>query len=540
MPANALTAGREAFDARRWRDACDHLTAADGAHPLEPDDLHLLATAAYLAGDPCWQTAWARAYESHTHSGDSSGAAHAAFWLVMAYFSAGEIAQGGGWLARVQRHVDAMRGDCVEAGYVLLPAAIAGCDTQPESSLAAFDKAREIGERFHDNDLTTLARHGEARCIIVLGEAPRGLAMFDEMLVTLATSDLSPIVVGDTYCGAVEACQITFDVRRAREWTAALNRWCESQPGLEAFRGPCLIYVSAVTQLRGDWNRAIDVANQALRHLSEPVPHPSVGAAHYQRAELERLRGDVTAADASYQNAAEHGRDPQPGLALLRLAAGEVSRASAGIQRALAEAGDPVARSALLPAFVEIMLEVNDHVAARDGAAQLDQIADVIASPFLRAHASYATGAVLIAGKQSHEALPHLRSAVAGFRELDAPFEAARARVLIGLACRELGDADGAAAEFGAARHVFEELGAQPEIRRLDSLLGEPSPPGGLTPREIDILRLVATGKTNRAIGDELVISEKTVARHVSNIFDKLGVSSRAAATAYAYDHRLL
>jgi DNA-binding NarL/FixJ family response regulator len=242
----------------------------------------------------------------------------------------------------------------------------------------------------------------------------------------------------------------------------------------------------------------------------------------------------------SYRDAAEHGRDPQPGLAQLRLALGEIAQAAAGIQRALGEARDPVTRSALLPTYVEIMLASHDTASAGAGAEALTQIADTFASPFLRAQASYATGAVLVAQGEHHEALTHLRTAAAAFRDLDAPFDAARARVLIGLACRELGDADGASADFGAARRVFDELGAQPEIRRLDSLLGKSMAAGMLTPREIDILRLVATGRTNRAIGDELVISEKTVARHVSNIFDKLGVSSRAAATAYAYDHRLL
>ncbi len=479
---DTLVAGREAFDAHRWRDACHQLTAADNDRPLEPDDLELLGTAAYMAGDPSWQAAWARAHQTLRERGEAAKAARMAFWLVFGHFNAGEIALGGGWLARAQRLVDELGGDCVEAGYLLLPAAIAGCDSQPDESLVAFRRALQFGERFGDADLVAFARHGEARCIIALGDPPTGMALLDEVLVDLAAGDLSPIVTGDTYCGAIEACHLTFDVRRAREWTAALNRWCESQPGLEAFRGQCLVYVAAVTQIRGDWNGALDVASQACRHLAEPVLQPAIGAAQYQRGELQRLRGEFTAAEESYRLAAEHGRDPQPGLAQLRLATGHLTHALAGIRRALDEVGDPLPRSALLSPCVEIMIASGDVPGARRSAEELTQIAEAFSSPFLRARAAHATGSVLIAEGQHREALIALREASAAFRELDAPFESSCARVLVGLACRELGDDDGAKAEFQAARHVFEALGAAPELRHLDSLSGQtrviPSPYG--------------------------------------------------------------
>jgi DNA-binding CsgD family transcriptional regulator/tetratricopeptide (TPR) repeat protein len=537
----ALAAGRAAFDERRWRDACDQLTVADREVALEPADLDLLGTAAYLAGDPCWQAAWTRAHQVLRDRGELARAVHSAFWLVLGHFNAGEMALGAGWLARGQRLVDELGDDCVEAGYLLLPGAIEACDRDPETSLVTFRRALALGERFGDMDLVVLARHGEARCIIVLGDARRGMALLDEILVAVTAGEVSPIVAGDTYCGAIEACQLTFDVQRAREWTSALNRSYETQPGLEAFRGQCLIYLSVINQTRGDWPGALDVAAQACRRLSEPNIHPAIGAAHYQRGQVQRLRGEFGAAEESYRLAGEHGRDPQPGMAQLRLAQGRADQAAAGMRRLLDEGRDPVVRSAALPAWVEIMLAENDVGAARAGADELRGIGDEFGSAFLRAHASYAVGSVRLAEGRYADALIPLRQALTTFRELDAPYDAARARVLIGKACRELGDADGADVEWQAARRAFALLGAAPDLRRLDALSGiAAASPGPLTARELDILRLVATGRTNRAIGDELVISEKTVARHVSNIFDKLGVSSRAAATSYAYDHDLL
>ncbi len=535
-----LSGGREAFDARRWRDACEQLTAADRETALTPDDLERLGTAAYLCGDPCWQIAWTRAHQILRDGGETARAARSAFWLGFGYFNAGEMAQGGGWLTRTQRLVDELGTDCAEAGYLLLPAAIEACDRDPVTSLVAFRRALELGERFRDRDLIALARHGEARCIIVLGDPPAGMALLDEVLVALTAGELSPIVEGDTYCGAIEACQLTFDVRRAREWTAALHRWHELQPGLEAFRGQCLIYLSAIAQTRGDWRSALDVASQACQRLTEPTLHPAIGAAHYQRAQLERLRGEFGAAEESYQLAGEHGREPQPGLAQLRLAQGQVAPAAASIRRVLDESRHPVERSAALPVCVEIMIAIHDVGAARAAAEELGQIAATFASPFLRAQAAHATGSVLVAEGRHREALEHLREACAILRELDAPYDAARTRVLVGLACRALGDLDGAEVEWRAARGVFQTVGAAPDLDRLDALSGKSSQRGLLTTRELDILRLIASGRTNRAIGEELVISEKTVARHASNIFDKLGVSSRAAATAFAYDHHLL
>jgi DNA-binding CsgD family transcriptional regulator/tetratricopeptide (TPR) repeat protein len=541
MVGGAIATGRSAFEGRRWGEACTLLRAADDETPLDADDLERWATAAYLSGDDAWQSAWSRAYQLHVDRGETARAGRCTFWLVFGYFNAGEMAQGGGWLARAQRLVDELGDDSAEAGYLLLPGAIAGCEAQPEVSIAAFRRALEIGESCRDRDLIAMSRHGVARCLIVLGDPPSGMAMLDEVLVVVTSGEVSPMVAGDTYCGAIEACQLTFDLRRAREWTSALSRWCDAQPGLVAFRGQCMVYLAAVSQARGDWTDAMDVAEQACQRLSEPALHPAIGAAYYQRAELQRLRGSFADAEESYRQAGAHGRDPQPGLALLRLAQGQADAALSGIRRVLDETADPTLRSAALPAHVEILLAMGDVAGARAGSDELQRLAKTFDAPLLLARASYAAGSVLVAEGEHRAALKPLRQAFVTARALDAPYDAARARVLIGVVCKELGDGDGTDVEWQAARRTFADLGAAPDIARLDVLMssGETTP-GGLTAREMEILRLVATGRTNRAIGDELVISEKTVARHVSNIFDKLGVSSRSAATAFAYDHGLV
>lgn len=542
--ADNLNRGRDAFLRRGWTDAYMLLAAADSDEPLPPEDLERLATAAYLIGkDAESAEIWTRAHQEFLGRGAVARAARCAFWLAFGLMHQGERARAGGWITRARELLDNARQDCVEQGYLLLPIALqrlfAG---DAAGAYGMFCQAAEIGDRFGDRDLIALARHSRGRVLIRMGELRDGVGLLDEAMITIDAGEVSPLVVGDVYCSVIEGCLEVFDLRRAQEWTAALTRWCEAQPDLVPYRGQCLVRRAEILQLRGAWPEAIEAARQACERLLQPSPQPASGAAFYQCGELHRLRGEFSQADEAYRQANRYGRTPQPGLALLRMAQGQSETATAAIRLVVDEAHGTERRSRLLPAYVEIMLAAGDIQAARMAADELASLAGDLDAPLLTAVAAQARGAVRLAEGDARAALPILRQAWTGWQEVDAPYDAARLRVLIGLASRDLGDVEAAEMEFDAARWIFQQLGARPDLTRVEALSRalKPAPAGGLSAREMQVLRLVARGKTNREIASALFISERTVERHLSNIFNKLDLPSRAAATAYAYEHQLL
>ena len=538
---DALASGDAAYDEKRWSDAFRDLSAADREAPLDGPHLERLATVAYLIGDePSWSDAWSRGYEFYLHAGDARGAVRCAFWAAFGFLKSGEVAKGGGWFGRAQRLVEERQIDGAAPGWLLIPGAIESCDADPSSSLETFVRAAEIGERSDDADLLAIATHGQGRALIRLGEAAKGMARLDEVLLALRDGRLSPIVTGDTYCGVIEACLETFDVRRAREWTAELSQWCDAQPDLVAYRGECLAYRSAVFQASGLWEDALGDARLACTRLSEPLVQPAAGSAFYQQGEMQRLRGDMAAAEEAFRRADECGHEPQPGLAMLRLAQGDAQAAAAMIGRVVQTPAGRVALTKNLPPAIEIFVAAGLVEDARAACDRFRALAAEGASPMLHAQALLCEGAVLRAEGEPAAAVATLRDALTRWLKLDVPYAAARTRVLLGACCSALGDEEGARLEFDQAAATFERLGAAADLAALRPLQSGASNAAGLTSRELDVLLLLARGKTNRGIGDELVISEKTVARHISNIFAKLGVSTRAGATAYAYDHGLL
>jgi DNA-binding CsgD family transcriptional regulator len=537
---DVLEQARAAFAQRSWAGAYERFVTADAAVPLELDDLESLALAAYLSGrDEESTRVWTRAHHEAIRRNDPQRAVRSAAAIGAGLLFRGETAPAMGWFARGERVLEG-GGDCAEFGWLLTwNAFVRMWSGDVEQAQPAFAESGRTGLRFKDTDLLTMARVGEGMCLLMLGETPRGMALLDEVMVGVTSGEVSPMYAGIAYCSVIAGCSEVFDLRRAREWTAALSRWCDSQPDLVPFRGNCLVHRCELMQLDGAWPDAVAAARQACEHLSGPVKWDTLGSAYYQLGELQRLRGEFGDAEESYRKASETGRPPEPGLALLRLAQGRLDIATGVLARALNEIQEPSMRSRILPAYVETMIASGDSASARLGADELGQIAEVINAPYLRAVAATAEGAVLLAEADAGSALRTLRVAMATWRTLKAPYETARVRVLIGLACGALDDPEMSALELEGARKVFEELGARPDVERIDALRTRPHV-GGLTAREAEVLRLLASGKTNREIARNLGLSEKTVARHVSNIFTKTGVPSRAAATAYAYENRLI
>jgi DNA-binding NarL/FixJ family response regulator len=533
-----LERARQSYAEGAWEDAHQRLADADRRGPLGAEELELLATCAYMLGrEEEYFDVLERAHRGHLEAGAPLRAARCGFWIGVNLAVRGKAGRAGGWLATAERIVEREGSDCVERGYLLIPRVFqeAASGRLADAARTA-SQAAEAGERFGDRDLFALAIHEQGHLLIRDGALERGLGLLDEAMVALEGGEMSPIVTGIVYCGAILACQDACEIGRAQEWTAALSRWWERQPDLIAFTGRCLVHRAELTQLRGRWREAADEARRAAERSLEGGNPRAAGEAAYLIGEIHRMQGRSSEAENSYRGASGYGRAPQPGLALLRLSQGRKEDALAAARRALSEASELPERIRILPALVEIALEDGQLEEGRRACEELEEIASRQPTAMVEALASGARGAVELAADEAAEALPALRRAWQRWQELDSPYESARIRVMLGRACRAMGDREAAALEVGAAREAFAELGAEPDLARLDEL-DSGRTPGDLTAREVEVLRLVARGVSNREIAAELVISEHTVARHLQNIFAKLGVSSRTAATAYAFEH---
>jgi DNA-binding CsgD family transcriptional regulator len=542
-PVRNLAKGREALRTQAWAAAYSVLSAADREAPLAAEDLLGLSIASHLTGrDGESIEILSRAHQGFLVEGNPLRAARCAFWLAYIAMFNGEMAQSSGWLARCRRLLDGQE-ECVEHGYLLLPAAIQAV-REGDAGIAqeAFIQAAVIGGRFGDKDLTTLALNGQGRALIRQGEIARGVALLDEAMIAVSTGEASPVVAGGVYCSLLESCRETFDTRRAQEWTAALDSWCVSQPDLVPFRGACLLHRAEILQLRGSWPDALDQAQQACERFLHPTPRAAAGAAFYRVAEIHRLRGEFAEAERAYLRAAQWERRTGPGVALLRLAQGKREAANAAIRNVIDEVHERSERAVALDAYVMIALACKDLRVARSAAKELGEISAQHGAPYLTAMADRATGALFLADGDARAALAALRKSRNTWRELEAPYETACGGVLIARACKALGDDDTARLELARSREVFQKLGAAADLAIVDSLCRRKGsgPAAPLSVRELQVLKLVAAGQTNRRIAEKLNISEKTVARHLSNIFNKLDLSSRTAATAYAFQNGLV
>ena len=540
-----LESGREAYGRQAWRQAHEALTAADRSARLGPSDLELLATSAYMLGlEQEYLQVLERAYRAYLDAEEPLAAVRCAIWIAVKLAVRGQLGHAGRWRGRAERLLEPEGSDRIERGYLLIPRIIEQeAQGELERAAASAAEAAAIGERYGDPDLFSIAAHAEGGAMISLGRPREGLALLDMAMAEVLAGKVSPVCSGIVYCGAILACEEAHELRRAREWTTALTEWCEGQPDLVAFTGRCLVHRAQIMRMDGSWQEAIEEARRAAERCLQGENPVAAGEAHYQRGEVHRLRGEHPAAEEAYREASGQAWEPHPGLALLRLAQGNGEAAEAAIRRVLSEARDPGKRAGLLPAYVEILVAVGDLKGAEEGCGELEAIAGREEEPgALAAMAAQARGLVELTASSPEAALAALRRAGELWQRFRAPYESARTRELIGLACRNLGDEDTARLELEAVRETFARLGAAADLARIEGPtgLGSAVDSHGLTKRELEVLRLLCAGETNREIAADLVVSVRTVDRHVSNLYAKLRVSSRAAATTYAHEHGLI
>jgi DNA-binding CsgD family transcriptional regulator len=528
-----LTEARALFAAFRWRACAERL---DEAEPLDGHGLLLLGQARQLTGDDEGATtAFARAYQRFLADDDARSATRSAMWAALVLENALEPVRSVAWAARAAQLVETAGLTGGEASWVLSHRAhLQLAEQRIDEALATAREGERLGLAAGDADAVVLCRLTIGFGHLFRGERAEALRVLDEVMLAVSSDETSPTVVGMTYCFCVGACVRLRDVARARSWTATLDRWCERRPELVPYRGTCLVHRAQMATLGGDWARALGEAAAAQDLLGGPA----AGLAANQRGELPRLMGHDAEAVSAYREANALGVQPEPGLSRLRVAQGRADVAARTLKRLCGEPRPPEDRAELLAARVEAELALDEVAAARAAVAELRAITDTLTTPLLSALAHQAEGSVLVAAGEHAAALDVLRQAQQRWSDLDVPHGCAQVRALVGRCLAALGDPDSAALEMEAARESFERLGAAPEMARLG---GTPArAPGPLTDREVEVVRLVAAGHTNRMIAGRLCLSEKTVARHLANIYAKLDVPSRAAATAYAYDHGLV
>jgi DNA-binding CsgD family transcriptional regulator len=540
----ALAKGSEAFRSQLWRKAFTLLSAADQQSPLDPENLVYLAQAALLIGkEQEGAEALARAHQAFLALGHTRPAVRCAFWLGFTALLNGETAKATGWLSRANRLL-AEDSECVESGYLLLPNGYRAVHSGDHAAAQNFfEQAAAIAKRFEDKDLMAFALQGQGRSLIRKGEIESGLALLDEAMIAVTAGEISPLNAGGVFCSVLEGCGEVFDLQRAQEWSLALKTWCDSQPDIMPYRGHCSVRRAELLHLHGAWSDAFEEAKRACECLAQPGNRAALGHAFYQLGEIERMRGNLSEAEKAYDEAAKWTQHVGPGLARLRLAQDRTEVANNLIRRLADHVREPAHRALFLDAWVEVALAANDLDSARKANQELTAISKRIAFPFVRALRSRNEGALRLAENNPHGALSELERARSLWHDLQVPYEAARVRCLIARAFRKLGDEESAAIEFAAAQKTFEDLGASVDLACILKEIASKAranAAGSLTDREIEVLRLVAAGKTNRRVAAELHISEKTVARHLSNIFTKLNLDSRTAATVFAMEHKLL
>jgi DNA-binding NarL/FixJ family response regulator len=541
--SDGLSTLREAWARHDWQAAYDaavtvQVSGSDRA--VEAERLDLFADAAWWLGrlDRCIE-ARDGAYAIFDELGEHRQAGQCAVWLYEHHCLKCQPAMASGWLRRARRALEHDL-DCVEHGALLLrEAEVAHGRGELEPAAAVAQRVVDLGRRLGSTDLEAEALQTLGRLLIDQGQPHEGLARLDEAMLFAVEGRLGPYATGKVYCSLVGACEDLGDLGRAAEWTEATSRWAQQHP-FAIFPGICRVHRAAALEWRGELAEAEREATQACAELIG-LHVPNAAAAFTEVGDLRRRLGDLDGAEAAFTKAEELCGHPSAGMALLRLAQGRIEEATGIISRALDEQPwNRLARARLLPARAQIAVAVGDLAAAAAAVGELQAIAEEFDTAPQHAATHTARARLQLAEHDANAACATARRALTSWLDLDVPYEVATARTILGQALHKAGDDSAAAASFVAAEALFDQLGARLDARQVQNRTDCPTLPAGLTDREAEVLRLVADGRSNKEIATGLHLSTKTVSRHLSNIFTKIDVSSRSAATAFAFEHHLV
>lgn len=535
-----LAEARDALARHDWQaahDAAGAVVTKSASEEAERADL--VAEAAWWLGrlDECI-AAREQAYRAFEALGLTRRAGQCAVWLWEHHAIAAQPAIASGWLRRARRCLEGDAG-CVEYGALLLrEAETAHGSTDLDRALALATEAVDLGRELRSDDLEAEALQTSGRILIDQGRVTEGMGHLDEAMLLAVEGRLGPYSTGKVYCSLISACEEVGDLDRAAEWTGATLRWSQQHP-FAIFPGICRVHHAVLLKRRG----ALAEAEREAARGCEELRHSHVAnsiAAYAEVGDIRRRLGDLERAEEAFERARDLCGKPCGELALLRLAQGRVDTALAVVSECLRSSAQPLVRSRLLPVVVQVAIAAGRLDTAFEAMAELDEITATFGTPLLRATSLLVRGRAQLAQGDAIAACVTLSDAVDAWQALDIPYEVATARTLLGQALRDCGDDAGAVESFTAASALFDRIGARLDARLAGSQHAEPDRPAGLTEREVEVLRLVAEGLTNNEVASRLFLSAKTVSRHLSNIFTKIDVTSRAAATAFAFEHDLV
>jgi class 3 adenylate cyclase len=478
-PHELIESARDALKRHEWRDAYDALTEVDRAGSLSAEGLALLASAAYWTAHPDETVDdLERAYNAYLEEGDHASAAMMAFRVGEQHGMRMALPQAMGWAARAQHLGEENPAWPVHGWLTWMRGLLAWFQADFDAAIAYYDESARMATGSGDRDLYWMSIHDKGHALCLLARVEEGMTLLDEAMAAVVGGELGPDAAGYVYCGMIGACSKLGDYGRASEWTEATLRWCERE-SVPAFPGICRIHKAELMRLRGSLTKAEEEARLACEELPLFNLFSGLGPANYEIGEVRRRLGDFRGAEEAYAQAHEFGYNPQPGLSLLWLAQGKVDAAAAGIRQALDGAsGNRCLQLRLLAAHVEVALAAGDLGTAASAADELESIVGRYKAPALHALVTCVRGAVLLGEGKADEALLPLRRARQSWQEVEAPYEVAEVRVLLGRALQAIGDTEAAALELKAARAAFERLGTRPAAELASRLLGDLATPG--------------------------------------------------------------